>query len=125
MKIIVFKDKYCTRYFKADTKEQLNHAALTIMKERLEQKWYSRPREPQYLTEVSEEIYQQLPAALKETEDRNRKRNREEKKYYESQILFFQLLDAEIEKPSGNAFQILRLRRDHQYEGFEIQELEG
>lgn len=74
MKILIFKDKYCARYFKAETKEQRNHAALEVMKERLENGWYHRPSEPTYEPEVSEEIYAGLSPLLKSEEDRTRKR---------------------------------------------------
>lgn len=126
-KILIVNEKHCTRYFDASTPELLNAAALKILKERWnEGYWYYLFDPPSEEGVLSEEQIAALPTeALKQRETETRQNYFREKYNWEKDQAEYKMIKKTVENSTlDNAWKCLYNRRDGQYEGVEIEELE-
>ena len=123
MKILIFKEKHGTRYMKASTPEEIQESCLKILRERLKFGYYDLPECPEP-PKISLEDGRNLPEMYKNSVEQEWKTYERNLKYYDRCAKCLEAAQKEVTSPMGLAKAILSGRIDHQYEWFEIRELE-
>lgn len=129
--VLILKDKHCTRVFRAGSEEELYASALKILKERStgDYAYITDPREDGSYgkePEVSREQIAALPkGGLRTAGEEQWKQYDLEQGYYKKECESWDLAQKALAEKDGKAaFAVLRRRRDYEYEGFDITELE-
>jgi len=128
--ILIFKEKYGTRYFDASTLELRNAACFKILKERfLEGHWYDwmdeecQPHDPDILGD--KQIAELPNENLRKVEkDRQQKLNRAMKNWQRNKNTYAKIKDCIGNEDFFTAYQILTNQSDGEYEGFNVEVLE-
>ncbi len=127
-RIIVVTEKHGTRYFAADTKDQLHASALKILSERLtDGYWYAEPEKPTQPVLLSDEQIAMLPkdsSTRIHAEDERKVYRRAVRNYEEDLLRYNAIRKAVADKDGAAAWKVLQSRTDHEYEGCDLETLE-
>jgi hypothetical protein len=128
MKIIIRKEKHDTRYYLANTQEQLHAAALLILAERMDPEYQfiaePAPRnvEDGTLAALTDAQVAALPTPTLRTIAIQARASfaRDTRIYQRDRRQWEEAQQAIRERNGVLAIKVLQARKDHQYEGFEI-----
>lgn len=143
LKIAVFKEKHCNRYYSFETNEEFEALALGILRERYNEGWYEsleyfqqfKINSIKHITKSYPE-FDLYPQPLTEPQ-KAQKREMENKierfeEEYSTDIEFMETLERLLSLPAGetlkadrfdefrSASDLLRHRGDYEYESFEV-----
>lgn len=135
-RILIFKEKHCTRYFDASTKKKIEAAALKLLKERTNLKYgyirkpdskpYFYPKDIEVTLTLTDEQIAAIPTEdLRKQATDYRASARRAVREHQQEIETWQRVQQALKSKDGAAaWEILEAREDHEYEGFEFDSLE-
>jgi len=121
--IIVVKEKHGTRYFAADSTEQIGLVAVQLVKERYNMGYFEAPSDPPVEPTRKPEDFPDDEDLRIVVEKQWREYQSDKKQHLEN----VETARAVVAALNGNyiaAYLLLKDRHDYEYEGFEIEELE-
>ncbi|MDP1713070.1 MAG: hypothetical protein Q8K86_11520 [Candidatus Nanopelagicaceae bacterium] len=124
MRILIFKEKHDTRYFSAANPKAIKKASLKILGERLKEGWFDvddAPKPPElqinFIPKSAVNTRERLKTEHADYQERLRQHNED--------VRFLELAKKAIKKKDGSsAWDLLRLRKDCEYERMSVVELE-
>ncbi|MHA2068144.1 MAG: hypothetical protein ACXABY_27600 [Candidatus Thorarchaeota archaeon] len=126
--VLVAREKHGTRIFNALTRKDCYASALRLLMERFtDSYWYHKPDAPSGKPELTKDQIDALPdGEIKNLAKKQWKRFKKSNSYYEDALAQYNEIVLAVESEDGRlAFQCLRDRDDHEYEGICLEILEG
>jgi len=120
--LLILKDKHENDYFLINDIDALLRAALQIINMRIEQRYYYEPKVEALHEEVPDDVVDRLPEAMKKKALSDKSSNKYAAKRYERAMEQWQLIQKVIiEKDGLSAFHVMDDRKDHKYEGWDLE----
>ncbi len=125
--VVVCHEKHGNRYFSAKDDAELFETALKILKGRLARKgeWYYEPDVVKADPGFTQADVDKLPAALKDDAQRKLKQSLNVATQYRREKAEWDRINKAVNENDGKlAWEVLRDRNDHEYEGVSLEWLE-
>jgi len=124
-KLIVLKDKHENGYYLVTDVESVWRWALQVLAMRVKDHYVREPTPPKFAEEVSDDIIDKLPEALKKKAIADKRENEALKKRYQKYLDIWNDVQRALAEQNGAlAFKVLDDRKDAEYEGFSFERLE-
>lgn len=134
-KVLVLKDKYSTRIFRASTEEELNQSSLKILQSKVDSGYIINPEEvdkdmeelfaPKPPTFTQEQLSKLPDGAVKQAAIKEIQRYNEHLSEQKENERLWNKVSAALQNRDGKAaYRIIMSRNDYEYEGLSFIELE-
>ncbi len=125
--VLVLKEKHGEQYFLVQSDQDLHRIALTIVKGRLKDRWYYDPSEedlPKKPELTEDEVAAMKPSGIKKMAEGQIGVYKAAMRHREIACEDYAGMVKALQAEDGRgAWNFLRNRRDHEYEGFSIERL--
>lgn len=132
-RVLVLKDKYSTRIFRASTEEELHQSSLKILQSKVDNGYISPPENtfdgylysPRMPTFSQEEIAKLPDGEIKDIAIKERRLYDDFRLEREDNERLWNKVQSALQNKNGkDAFRIIMSRRDYEYEGIDFVDLE-
>lgn len=127
VRVLVAVEKHCRRYWVIENDQQLGLAALAILKGRHKDGyWYLKPEEPKKPSMTAAQV-EALPAGrVRDAANEELRIYQREQRWFERESQQYADIQKAIKTKDGAlAWQILKARRDYEYEELHLEQTES
>jgi hypothetical protein len=123
-KLLILKDKHESDHYLINDIDALLRAALIVINQRIEQRYFYEPKPEKLLEEVPDDVIDKLPEAMKKKALSDKSSNKYADKRYQRELEQWQTIQRVITEKDGlAAFQVMDDRKDHEYEGWSLERI--
>lgn len=123
-KLLIIKDKHENDYYLISDIDGLLRAALRIVDMRIEQRYYYEPKREKLREEVPEDVIDKLPEAMKRAALSDKSSNKYAENRYQRELNTWNMIQKALKEKDGlAAFQVIDDRKDHEYEGWVLENI--